>query len=109
PRGVSYVIGQASCEVEQRSCWLNSARATLIKSRSRQTSITSISGCSGNLLPPSPPAEKANARQDQARKASTGDGAGNGRSALVEIDAWRGDRKREGTVGVFRRGIDGSA
>ena len=27
-------------------------------------------------LPPSPPAEKATARQDQAREASTGDGAG---------------------------------
>ena len=31
---------------------------------------------SGDLLPPSPPAEKATAREDQARKASTGDGAG---------------------------------
>src|SRR5262245_26730435 len=31
---------------------------------------------SGDLLPPSPPAEKATARQDQAGKASTGDGAG---------------------------------
>ena len=31
---------------------------------------------SGGPLPPSPPAEKANARQDQAGKASTGDGAG---------------------------------
>jgi hypothetical protein len=30
---------------------------------------------SGALLPPSPPAEKATARQDQAGKASTGDGA----------------------------------
>jgi hypothetical protein len=31
---------------------------------------------SGDLLPPSPPAEKATARQDQAGKASTGDGTG---------------------------------
>jgi len=30
---------------------------------------------SGDLLPPSPPAEKATARQDQAGKASTGDAA----------------------------------
>jgi hypothetical protein len=29
--------------------------------------------CSGNLLPPPPPTEKATARQDQAREASTGD------------------------------------
>ena len=32
-------------------------------------------GCSGDLPPPSPPAEKATARQDQAGKSSTGDGA----------------------------------
>ena len=32
------------------------------------------SGSSGNLLSPSPPAEKATAREDQAGKASTGDG-----------------------------------
>src|SRR5262249_60799164 len=31
--------------------------------------------CSGDLLPPSPPAEKATAGQDQAGKASTSDGA----------------------------------
>jgi hypothetical protein len=43
---------------------------------SRQTSSLWISGYSGNLLPPSPPAEKATARQQQARQASTGDGAG---------------------------------
>jgi len=35
---------------------------------------------SGRLLPPSPPAEKATARQDQTGKASTDDGARNGRS-----------------------------
>jgi hypothetical protein len=33
-------------------------------------------GSSGDLLLPSPPAEKITARQDQARKASTGNGAG---------------------------------
>jgi hypothetical protein len=31
-------------------------------------------GRSGDLLPPSPPAEKATARQDEAGKASTDDG-----------------------------------
>jgi hypothetical protein len=36
------------------------------------------SRCSGNLLPPSPPAEKATARQDQTGKASTNDGAVSG-------------------------------
>ena len=34
--------------------------------------------CSGAFLTPPPPAEKATARQDQAREASTGDGTGNG-------------------------------
>jgi len=34
--------------------------------------------CSGDLLPPSPPAEKTTARQDQAGQASTSDGAGDG-------------------------------
>src|SRR5215470_13258789 len=32
---------------------------------------------SGAFLPPSPPGEKATARQDQARQSSTSDGAGN--------------------------------
>jgi len=34
-------------------------------------------------LPPSPPAEKAAARQDQAGEASTGDGAGNAGGAPI--------------------------
>src|SRR5262245_11716461 len=40
--------------------------------------------CSGDL-PPSPPAEQATARQDQAWKSSTGDGAGNGRHAVAVV------------------------
>ena len=36
------------------------------------------------FLPPSPPAEKATTSQDQAGKASTGDGAGNVREGAVE-------------------------
>jgi hypothetical protein len=38
--------------------------------------ITLFSGCSGDLLPPSPPAEEATARQDQARQSGAGDGTG---------------------------------
>jgi hypothetical protein len=34
--------------------------------------------CSGGFPPPSPPAEKATARQDQSRQSSTGDGARHG-------------------------------
>jgi hypothetical protein len=38
--------------------------------------VHSINECSGDLLPPSRPAEKTTAREDQARKASTSDGGG---------------------------------
>jgi len=41
---------------------------------------------SGDLLPPSPPAEKATARQDQAGKSRTGDGA-NIEADVVDIEA----------------------
>ena len=42
---------------------------------------------SGALLPPSPPAEKATARQDRAGQASTGDGARDGnRCGLRHLD-----------------------
>ena len=33
------------------------------------------------FLPPSPPAEKATAREDQARQSGTGDGTGHGQEA----------------------------
>jgi hypothetical protein len=36
---------------------------------------------SGDLVPPSPPAEKATAREDQAGQTGTGDGAGNAHAA----------------------------
>src|SRR4029450_9193271 len=35
-----------------------------------------VASSSGDFLPPSPPAEKPTARQDQAGKSSTGDGTG---------------------------------
>jgi hypothetical protein len=35
-------------------------------------------------MPPSPPAEKTSARQDKARQASTGDGAGDGSRIYLE-------------------------
>jgi hypothetical protein len=39
--------------------------------------------CSSSPLTPSPPAEKATARQDQAGKASTGDGAGDAQANAI--------------------------
>jgi len=52
-------------------------------------------GSSGALLPPSPPAEKATARQEQAGKSGTGDGSGNGREGV-------GERAREAPIGRER-------
>src|SRR5262249_49324874 len=49
-------------------------------------------GCSGALLPPSPPAEQATARQYQAGKSSTNDGDGDGHkgrsSARTQSEVW---------------------
>src|SRR5262249_16007786 len=76
----------------------------------RNDAREACSGSSGGLLPPSPPAEKATARQDQARQSGTNDGtrhtnAGNGsvRSCPEEqrrpgdcgrvCDLWESDRK----------------
>jgi hypothetical protein len=57
-------------------------------------------------LPPSPPAEKASTRQDQARKASAGNGARDRRNNLhgnvIEIDT-----RVESTPGVDERQYGG--
>ena len=50
---------------------------------------------SRDLLPPSPPAEKATGSQDQAGQASTGDGCGDGREGV-------GERAREAPIGRER-------
>src|SRR5262245_51066909 len=54
---------------------------------------------SGVLLPPSPPAEKATARQDQARKSGTGDGAGNRCQVSAQLHVIEGD-EITGTIAV---------
>jgi len=41
-----------------------------------QTTCADCAGSSGDLLPPSPPGEKATARQDQSGQSGTDDGAG---------------------------------
>jgi hypothetical protein len=53
------------------TCLLTCRLAILRQSLARR------SHCSGNLLPPSPPAQKTTTRQDQSGKACTGDGAWN--------------------------------
>src|SRR5262245_23530557 len=55
-------------------------------SPTRADGITSIgrAGCSGDLLPPSPPAEKATTSEDQAGQSSAGDGVGNGSGRSID-------------------------
>src|SRR5262245_16218868 len=66
------------------------ARGSIDESRlfgNRWHPQTTCAGCvesSGNLLPPSPPAEKATASQDQAGKSGTGDGRGHVHRRWVE-------------------------
>jgi len=64
---------------------------------SRQTSSHSISGCSGALLPPSPPAEQATARQDQAGKSGTDDGTGDS-SNRVNIQSYAPEIVGKGAI-----------
>ena len=54
--------------------WSKNALSAMAGRRKRRVDCPETSG---NLLPPSPPAEKATARQDQAGKASADDGGGN--------------------------------
>jgi hypothetical protein len=54
-------------------------------------------------MPPSPPAEKATASQDQAWKSSTGDGAGNGGFIQAQKFAMRRSSKRDPGRGEERR------
>jgi hypothetical protein len=54
-------------------------------------------GCSGAFLPPSPPAEKATARQDQAGKSSTGNRAGDAADGCGE-ESVLGATGRSGTT-----------
>src|SRR5262249_12024408 len=54
-----------------------------------QTTCADCAGRSGNLLTPSPPAEKAGAHEDQARKSRAYDGAGDKArsSSIADLDA----------------------
>jgi hypothetical protein len=58
---------------------------------SRKDVCGGCTGCSGGLLPPSPPAEKATARQDQAGQAGTDNGTGDGdaRERKARVKRWR--------------------
>jgi len=70
-------------------CWTRPARAVTLQgptTRARPMRYTAPCGLrrshqlagSGDLLPPSPPAEKATASKDQTWKSGTGDGSRNG-------------------------------
>ena len=88
----------------------------------RKRRVRDCARCSGNLLPPSPPAEQATARQDQTGKSSTGDRSWHGsrsdleREAVVrpaspcpDIGSGRHAEAREGEVVPDRGGGQGSA
>src|SRR5262249_12662845 len=69
-------------------------RACTHKSRllgNRWLPQTTCTGCardvSGDLLPPSPPAEKATTSEDQTRQSGTGDRDRNGRSRSGHLNA----------------------
>ena len=48
--------------------------------------IASCAGCSGDFLPPSPPAEKTTVREDQIWKASASNGAWNAYRNISEYE-----------------------
>ena len=53
--------------------------------------------CLGDLLPPSPPGEKATARQDQAGQSGADDGAGNvahARDSVLETESFSAAHRR---------------
>src|ERR1700730_18377476 len=59
--------------------------------------------CSGDFLPPSPPAEKATTREDQAGQGSTGDRAGDSNAGNESI---RSCPERKRCAGDCCRGCD---
>src|SRR5262245_15101125 len=59
-------IGQAAPCAAIRSLSKNAIARQSLDAEKRR--VRNCAGCSGGLVPPSPPAEKATARQDQARK-----------------------------------------
>src|SRR5262249_44547424 len=73
----------------------SSPRRTRNRTRTRMLAIGNrytcarCARCSGGLLPPSPPAEKAAACEDQARQASAEDGPGHDQPLIW----WRGNSK----------------
>ena len=62
----------------------------------RRNEIADSRGAQTAFLPPSPPAEKATARQDQAGQASTDDGTGNRSSRSGHLNEVNEARARLG-------------
>jgi hypothetical protein len=59
--------------------------------------------CSGDLFPPSPPAEKASARGDQARQSGTDDGTRHRNAGNGSVRSCPEEKRRAGDCG---RGCD---
>jgi len=83
---------------------LSAADCSAIACRSKRHVRVVSAGSSGDCLPPSPPAEKAAARQDQTGESSTGDGAwyrhrrGIGHDCRTDITLRR-ERERAAVLG----------
>jgi len=80
---------------KRKRCWLNSDMARSLRDVANNAN-QSISGCSGNLLPPSRQNEKNTASQDQAGQASTDDRGGHGRNIKKELVNVRKTKIRRG-------------
>src|SRR5262249_1254392 len=82
------------------------------QARTPHQPITSITWarCLGDLLPPSPPAEKTTARQHQAGQAGTGDGAGHWRKShrtrRFKVEGRRGDEEAASNEGKGGLGVE---
>jgi len=76
--------------VEERDITSTASRSSVAPFNLRAFEISAVgkgpSGRSGAFLTPSPPAEKATARQDQAEQPGTDDGTGDAQSLIKELD-----------------------
>src|SRR6516162_4816963 len=106
--------GPSTHEAAQRDCRLGLRSATSAIAGCRKRRVRCV-GCSGDLLPPSPPAEKATSYRYEAWEASTDDRAGYGRRSYrrrhdkrADVTLWWTGIAREcehlGDFEGFRRG-----
>jgi hypothetical protein len=117
--GVPVLISGPLIEAQQESCELPRIKWRHIQLRDSnpiEMRAAQITGCncsidgrrevSGDFLPPSPPAEKANVRQDQAGQASTDDGAGDRNTSPFPEPAMAASSFSKASLGRFPQWSD---